>query len=160
MNEDGSEGPQMSEEAIIRKILASAPLEVTVLEGAKILESRLKYGRKRLKVTLYFGPREIETRVDNIADSTRHLDRETTLLYSAAKRIMQKTADEERISFSYTLHTSDEHMRDWAKGPGSKIFKWERTDIDPAEDTEPELYIFETRIIPNTSEAGTETESA
>lgn len=138
MGEDGPQAEQKSSEQIVAEILANVK-EITAEEADAIAETKnvilwssqrhylLEYGGKYLIISL--KQEMINTYVKN--NGKEKQPKETTLLYTAAKKVMQQLADETGKEFMYKLITPSFTMRQWAIETGSKIFDWtEESDYE------------------------------
>lgn len=92
----------------------------------------LEYGQKQLIISFYPETQEIYTYVKNDHNRERK-PKETTLLYTAAKQLMQQISNESNQKFIYRLMTTFENMKEWATTAGNEIFNWENNDISDVE---------------------------
>ena len=104
----------------------------------------LTYGRKQL--TIYVRPGEANTLIRNVNDETHKKDDETTILYLAAKMVIQKLAKEQGDVIEYALRTSVDRIRDWARTTGNEIFHWSNTSVE--QDQSGETHDFRVTIDP------------
>ncbi len=88
----------------------------------------LSYGRKDLMIVASKRDNSVITRVENMRESGQE-ENETTLLYTAAKKIMGQLAQKYKSDLKYTISTSDESMNAWAQSKGVNIF-----NLQPASD--------------------------
>jgi hypothetical protein len=109
-------------------------------------ETTVAYGSKSLRVIYDPQADECMTLVENVPGLPRRLD-ETTLLYAAAKEIMQEFATRRGRPVSYAFLTENISMRDWARTKGRGLFSWdaEREYADP---DEPPGFVFIKTIHP------------
>ena len=85
----------------------------------------LTYGAKCLTVWVDTVDRVMSTNVESTDDEAKPY--ETTILYTAAKKFMQRAVEDLGAEYLYQLSTKNTRMRDWARGPGNDVFHW--TDI-------------------------------
>jgi len=84
----------------------------------------LDYGSKSLTLNLKGGAFHT---VVTTNDQERK-DNETTILYTAARTLMQQYVDKVNKTIEYVLTTSNPNMMNWAKGKGSEVFNWDLDD--------------------------------
>ena len=123
MNEILSNREVESDENKIDQILESM-IEAHESKGSRVYI--LNYGSKSLEVFIDFMTNEVMTFVENI-DSKRKAG-ETTLLYTAVKKVIENTVDETGKKLDYSLRTTFENMKNWAETKGRKIFDWDEED--------------------------------
>lgn len=143
INNMGEEGPQVEQktsEQIVTEILANkrelTPDQVAVIaqmlntgkkdEGEKWVSPShylLEYGGKYLILSFRPDRDEVGTYLKNNGKEKK--PQETTLLYTAAKKMIQQRADESGRQFIYILTTTSPVMKKWAAGRGSEIFDWD-----------------------------------
>lgn len=109
----------------------------------------LTYGQKNLTVTFNHRTGEAGTYVENILDPDKRQPDETTVLYLAAKQMMEGFATADGRPVKYGLRTENENMRDWARTKGKGIFNW-REEGNYEEPDGGNLFVFETEIPPKT----------
>lgn len=88
----------------------------------------LYYGRKLL-VVFYESNGSLTTRVDTESERGER-ERETTVIYGAARILMQIIADKTRESLKYEFTTHRYVMKRWAEIRGKQIFKWRKKTED------------------------------
>lgn len=133
---------QELDQAAIEEILHGAIKK----ESEKEVSWTLRYGRKELILNYSL---EIDncftTQIENISEVADSKQWETTLLYRAAKRLMQEAVDSLRRSKRYTLTTSNSPMKAWAKSTGQLLFQW--TSVSPSREIQGNVD-YETIIYP------------
>jgi len=113
-----------TEEEIVENILASREEDITKWPSGRQTEwAKLKYGSKMLEVVISDGG--ISTKVTNVGAERR--DGETTLLYRAAKQLMEAAVTKLGVSLEYSFHTVNKNMAEWADTKGAWIFNWDRS---------------------------------
>ncbi len=94
----------------------------------------IKFGSKSLDVLFDFSTNEVLTYIENVDFDLRRAG-ETTLLYMAAKKIMENVSSETGEILKYSLTTTFESMRAWADEKGREIFDWdEQSEEDDFKD--------------------------
>ncbi|MDD4333287.1 MAG: hypothetical protein PHT51_04205 [Patescibacteria group bacterium] len=118
---------EIPEEQIIDNIIANMQTGRKDEYYPKALVYDLEYGQKRLAVYYEKDIQNVETYLDNIKDGSEKKENETSLLYKAAKKLIQQFADDAQQKIGYTLFTKFEKMRDWATSynKGRLIFDWD-----------------------------------
>jgi hypothetical protein len=136
-----------SEEAIIEQILSNAksgePSERFPGSEMTVLEC----GSKRLLLAINRRAHSIGTFVENVRPEEGREPHETSALYRAARRLMQRVADTDKVPYEYKILTENEKMGNWAEITGNSIFKWELCDSIPQEGLPP-LRVFKTNVLP------------
>jgi len=90
-----------------------------------------------------FGNLQASTTID-ARDEVEKTRGSTTALYTKAKELMQKTADERDELLTYVFYTTSEEMKKWALAQGRDIFDWE----DTYETAQGEELILHSKIFP------------
>lgn len=129
----------LSEGEIIGGIVQTARHE-TNSQGSDIFT--MSYGRKDLIMVVNKNTGSVITRVENMRELGAE-ENETTLLYLAAKKIMEQLAQRYKRSLVYTVSTSSETMNAWVQGKGSRIF-----DFQPVSNIHDEFKYHYQVIIP------------
>jgi hypothetical protein len=106
-------------------------------EGIGLSIYLLEHGQKQLIISFYPQSQEVYTYVKNDY-ARKKKPKETTLLYTAAQKLMQETSNENNEVFTYKLMTVFENMKQWATTTGNEIFHWENNDISDVEEGENE----------------------
>ena len=134
-----------TEEEIVEEILSNAVKEDREsyrCPGAQAYS--IAYGSK--KFVLFF--QEDEGNFSSFIKNREGLERkehETSLLYSAAKKLMERLAADQNKTYTYTLRTQNQNIKNWADTKGRKIFQWQTEDEIPDEVYGP-LYVFGTQV--------------
>ncbi len=132
------------------KIVADILAEVTIQPEKKRSKIKylLNYGSKVL--TLSYDLRDqsylavLET--DRPED---HLPNETTLLYTAAKKLMDTKANSLGQAVRYSLITENPSLIKWAESTGDNIFHWDSTWTDDRPESEGgSMAVFNAEIAP------------
>lgn len=116
---------QRSEEEIVEEIYASKePVEFHESLGCDGF--LLKYGGKELKLVFEKKNLTVADYIEN-ADETKRTERETTLIFKAAKKIIQDWSDEVGKRIVYRPTTQNENLKAWLLDPekGQAIFAWD-----------------------------------
>ena len=90
--------------------------------GAEIVV--FSYGMKELMLATKRNSREFLTFIENKFGEETRKENEKYILYSSALKLMQKIVDEEKIPYEYRLLTENQKIKNWARGKGNEIFKW------------------------------------
>ena len=104
----------------------------------------LTYGGKQLTVWVDLVDRRISTNIESTDGDQKPY--ETTVLYLAAKKFMQRAVDDLGASYVYALQSKNQRMRDWARGPGNEIFHW--TSVTETSNGNDVYASFVTRFFP------------
>ncbi|MBI5222278.1 MAG: hypothetical protein HY980_02160 [Candidatus Magasanikbacteria bacterium] len=144
------EGAAREKESIIEKIL-SEKRKITFQEARDlgyrfsdyndeypgVYRYLLKYGGKILIITIDTVDHdrkitgddgEVNTFVRN-TDDAKHIDEETTMLYTAAQRLIALECIETLKSLLYVLETNNQKMIAWAQTKGRQIFNWDEERV-------------------------------
>lgn len=147
---------QNPREQIISQIMQRAKIKGVSSWG--IITVEMEYGSKKLQIDI--GPNQEGTignfnviSMINKKQDGQRLEEETTFLYEAAKRFMQKYANEFKKILSYSLQTENKNMIAFAETKGAQIFGgWDQTLSMPNEPHTPkeaaEQRIFIKRFYP------------
>ena len=142
------ESESASEEEIVREILKNKVIDETFEHRENSTAYRLTYGKKDLIVTLLKTDNQVFTFVYNDRDESFAEDNETTLLYKAARSLMQEFANEQGSPIKYTFLSEFDSMKNWAESKGGQIFNWgDGYYSDPSKVGK----IFEAEIMPDDS---------
>ena len=76
------------------------------------------------------GQRLATSHIENVLDDSKKKANETTLLYAAAKRLMEETANQDGQAISYMFDTENERLTNWAKTVGQDVFDWDSSYPD------------------------------
>ncbi len=89
---------------------------------------RLDFGSKTLVVEFYGSSKKFQTHV--LTDSTKdRREQETTIIYTAGKKIMENAAAERKKDTEYMLTTSNKSMIKWALTKGHAVFGWDEANF-------------------------------
>ncbi len=115
-----------------RDLAVDAQAEQAAGIGDKVL--KLDFGSKILFVREHTDVDEFSTYIVNDQGKLeKKQEGQTTLLYKAAKELMQLVVNETKKPAKYIMSSYNETMNKWADGPGNDIFKWD--DVIPLDDT-------------------------
>ncbi|MEK7226713.1 MAG: hypothetical protein AAB221_13650 [Bacteroidota bacterium] len=94
---------------------------------------RLEFGTKILFV-LSFAPKEDEADfgthiVTNLDNKKKKITGETSVIYLAARKIMEQIAFKEGRTMIYALDTDSPVLTQWAITKGNQIFQWKKISV-------------------------------
>lgn len=72
---------------------------------------------------------QFSTTIQNVSDGRNRIDGETTVLYLAARNIMKKIVQQDRMPKKYVFYTHYTKLVQWANTIGDDIFHWEQKDF-------------------------------
>jgi hypothetical protein len=122
-----------SEEDIIRNIIKKREIEYHEGSDEKIVDHILSYGDRQLTITfhaIFKNDVEVRTEILNKKPDSTEKDSGVTLLYKAAKTIMETEMKKYKLPLNYTLSTVNPRLTVWALTKGLEIFKWDEHDVD------------------------------
>lgn len=127
------------DDQIISEILANAQ-EIKSHKYTEVAkEFKLTYGNKRLTVTRCKDNTGFQTYIKNIYNDEKrkaiaNKPRQTTLLFEAAKKIMEREVVEAKCGPQiYWMQTLNPQMRAWAEDDGNRIFCWQSRETKDIE---------------------------
>lgn len=123
------ESAEQQEARIIEKILFQKRDIPKSMPGLKCWG--FQYGGKVMELSVSEKEKEFRTYV--LREKDKRLPHETTLLYKAAKSLMEQIAKESHQNFTYEFHTKIPEMAAWAKTSGNEVFEWDEHDAQPHE---------------------------
>ncbi len=139
----------LSQDEIANNIISKMEIEEYDERYDNVNNYIFHYGGKKLVLTHFLDRRDkdFSTYIECISPEKREKD-ETTLLYMAAKKIMQRIANQKKKNLVYEILTESKSMRKWAQDSkkGRGLFNWEQEDVDKNE-AYPDLYSFRTTIV-------------
>ncbi len=128
--EEGNEMQKLAESETIKTILDTAVVEK---HEAGHFSITMEYGTKQLIVIVNPIKHTAMTRIEQINfEDPKKVD-ETTLLYSAARKVMERYASEFQHDIIYTLKTSDKKMNAWVTDKGANVFDFTPVDVADGE---------------------------
>jgi len=104
----------------------------------------LTYGAKKLIVWVDTVDKRISTNIET--DDGDPKPCETTILYLAANKFMQRTVDDLGTTYWYQLQSKNERIKNWARTAGNDIFHW--TNLSEVPNGEDIYASFETTFFP------------
>ena len=155
-----SEYKKFIPEAVNPAVIDSILHDITDEDGDIHIPCNLRYGSKELNIS-YQKSSGFSTALETI-DSRKRLPDETSLLYLAAKKLMEAKVKEWKKAAKYRVETSNPKMIEWAKTRGNDIFSWDNMGERPrqtdsfgwkSEYTGGDWF-FEKTFIPETKEDG------
>lgn len=94
-------------------------------ENPDVESVRLSYGNKRLTLRLKPATPFVDTYIENISTANEMKEeQETTLLYAAAKQLMNDFYERVGEPVMYVFTSFFPKMKAWAETTGDKIFHW------------------------------------
>lgn len=124
---------QPDAEQIVEDILSNKWVLYDKVDQGSGLTVDLSYGSKGLRVFTYANGR-IDTHVRTIKGRERK-ENETTLLYSAAREIMEDFMKRIGRPAKYIFQTKNENMLEWARTKGEEVFDgWDAITFEEDED--------------------------
>lgn len=146
---EGKEGGIRERESIIEKILKEKR-GITLQEAHRLQcgfvdytqehpetnNHLIRYGSKILLLIIDAAPADIketaETRVTTFVKNMENCekkDEETTLLYAAARRLIELECQKTKKRMLYQFSTQDPKMMAWAQTTGKQIFDWDKEEV-------------------------------
>lgn len=147
---------QYRREQIISQIMNAA--EISTIPGSGgIIMVYMEFGSKKLQLNIdlnregIVGDYNAITIIEKLRK--RKLDEETTFLYEAVKRFIQKYTDKSQRNLLYSLQTQNKKMIAFAETKGAQIFGgWDQTlqiqGAPPNPDEVPEQHVFVKQFYP------------
>src|SRR3989338_6009869 len=122
-------------DAIVRDILASR-VERTTEDGKEVSDVVLQYGRKDMTITFRHGIRLsggllVNMYLENARGEAFAKKHETTLLYMAAKNVLEELANKSGQPVAYVFDTESKALYEWARTQGEGLFHWDKKESDP-----------------------------
>ena len=68
--------------------------------------------------------------LENVRDEAHAKKHETTLLYMAAKSILEDLANKSRQLVAYVFDTESKALSEWARTQGEGLFHWDKKESD------------------------------
>jgi len=145
-------GPDAAE---VKKILADIQPREGVRSAAETQVVRLTYGGKVMDLQIAQGGDVFEIQYLEKNESAERKPRETTLLHIAAKEYAQRIVDRRGTPSRFQTRTDNDTVLAWLRGPGERMFKWEKEFITTPSSHE-HLVVFYTHIFPRKPEKSTD----
>jgi len=137
---------------IVKKILAAA-IERHDLECDIFQYFEIQYGRKKIILNFNKKYNKVRILINNFQPEKFRLINETTLIYLAARNIIEQIANSRQKIVVYKLLTENDKIQKWAKTKGKSVFKWQRI-AKYQRHFRPSLHVFQTEIFPIISKKG------
>jgi len=145
--------PEQFTEELVEKIIAGVKIG---FDKQGYETTILRFGNKELIITFLDDSRLFKTHIENKKTEEPKTQSETTLLYMAARRVMQQITNKAGFRLHYRIETKFPKMAKWALTTGDLIFHWTRVIIDrenieqcPDDEQLKKLSVFRTHFDPS-----------